>query len=251
MVVVAMQIERSMHAGWLSNTYLVFDRPGGHGVLIDTGGPCEPILEKIEALRLTVRHALCTHHHHDHVAHNGTYAKRLGCSICGHGAEREWFGSLDQELVDGQELQVGELRIRSLHIPGHTIGQLAFLVNDDSVFTGDTLFQGSVGGTRAPGHGTYQEIQHSIMDVLMRLPPTTRVFPGHMGATTIGEEWERNPFIRLWRKLETASETRCRVFGQPAKLLLSARDYDGGSKALVEFEDGRLDIAPGSRVEVR
>src|SRR5262245_55730501 len=64
-----MIVERTMHAGWLSNTYLVADRPGGHAVLIDTGGPSEPILEKIAEHRLTVSHVLCTHHHADHIAH--------------------------------------------------------------------------------------------------------------------------------------------------------------------------------------
>ena len=73
----------------------------------------------------------------------------------------------------------GGLRIRPLHIPGHTIGQLAFLVNDEMVFTGDTLFRRTVGGTRAPGHTTFEDIQHSLLEVLMKLPKETLVYPGH------------------------------------------------------------------------
>jgi glyoxylase-like metal-dependent hydrolase (beta-lactamase superfamily II) len=65
--------------------------------------------------------------------------------------------------------------------------QLAFLVDEERVFTGDTLFRGSVGGTRGPGHGTFDELQHSIMDVLMALPKATVVHPGHLEPTTIGE----------------------------------------------------------------
>jgi glyoxylase-like metal-dependent hydrolase (beta-lactamase superfamily II) len=244
-----MIIERTMDAGWLSNTYLVADKPGGHAVLIDTGGPTGPILEKIVELRLTVSHVLCTHHHVDHIAHNAEYTTRFGCPVCGHAAEREQFGGLDIELQDGDELVTGGLNVRALHVPGHTEGQLAYLVNDERVFTGDTLFRESVGGTRAPGHATFEELRHSIMDILMRLPKHTPVLPGHTDPTTIGEEWERNPFIRAWRGLTSPRETRCTAFGVPATLLLRARDYDGGTKCWVRFDEGnRLDVVPGSKV---
>jgi hydroxyacylglutathione hydrolase len=246
-----MIIERTMHSGWLSNTYLVADKPGGRAVLIDTGGPFAPIVDKIDELQLTVSHVLCTHHHEDHIAHNADYKTWFGCPICGHAAERELFGGLDIALEDGDELTTGGLAIRALHIPGHTEGQLAYLVNDERVFTGDTLFKDSVGGTRAPGHGTFDELQHSIMDVLMRLPKHTAVHPGHTDPTTIGHEWERNPFIRAWRGLETVREARCLALGQPATLLLRAPDYDGGTKCWVRFDEGnRLDVVPGSRVEL-
>ena len=79
-----MIIEKTMNRSYLSNTYLVADKPGGHAVLIDTGGPTGPILEKIEELRLNVSHVLCTHHHIDHVSHNADYKTRFGCPICGH-----------------------------------------------------------------------------------------------------------------------------------------------------------------------
>jgi glyoxylase-like metal-dependent hydrolase (beta-lactamase superfamily II) len=176
----------------------------------------------VEALRLTVSHVLRTHHHVDHIAHNADYKARFGCPICGHASERELFGGLDLEIGDGDELVTGGLNIRALHVPGHTQGQLAYLVNDERVFTGDTLFKASVGGTRAPGH---------------------------TDPTTIGEEWERNPFIRAWRGLDAERETRCTAFGLPAALLLRARDYDGGTKCWVRFDEGNcLDVLPGSRV---
>ena len=87
-----MIIEKTMNREYLSNTYLVADKPGGHAVLIDTGGPTGPILETIEALRLTVSHVLCTHHHIDHVSHNADYKSRFGCPVCGHTAESGLFG---------------------------------------------------------------------------------------------------------------------------------------------------------------
>lgn len=244
-----MIIERTMNPRWLSNSYLVADEPCGHGVIVDTGGPSEPILTKIEELGLRLTHVLCTHHHVDHVAHNADYVSRFGCPVAGHASERERFGGLDIELGDGDELSSGGLRVRALHIPGHTVGQLAFLVGQRDVFTGDTLFRRTVGGTRAPGHASFEELHHSIMEILMRLPGETAVHPGHTDPTTIGEEWSENPFIRAWHGLDLVNESRCTAFGEPATLLLRAPDYDGGSKCWVRFDQGqRLDIVPGSQV---
>ncbi len=244
-----MIISRSMHPDWLSNTWLVADREGGKAVIIDTGGPMAPILSKIEELRLELSHVLCTHHHYDHVENNAAYRQRFGCPVCGHGAERDLFGELDLELSDGDELRVGDLHIRALHLPGHTLGQLGFLIDEKRVFTGDTLFRGSIGGTRAPGHTSFEDLRHSLMDVLMVLPKETLVHPGHMAESSIGEEWQENPFIRAFRGLDQPGEQPCLAYGQPASLLLSARDYDGGQKCWVRFEAGRrLDVVPGSRV---
>jgi hydroxyacylglutathione hydrolase len=244
-----MIVERSLDPHWLSNTWLLADRPGGHGVIVDTGAPPAPILKVIEEQRLTVTHVLCTHHHPDHVKHNGDYAARLGCPVCGHRAERRWFGHLDLELEHGEELRSGELTVRVLHVPGHTVGQLAFLVDEHTVLTGDTLFRGSVGGTRARGHGTFEELRDSVLEVLLALPPQTTVLPGHMEATTVARELAENPFVRAWRgELPPGSEP-VTALGQPALLLLEARDYDGGTKAWVRFlEDGSQAVVPGSRV---
>jgi glyoxylase-like metal-dependent hydrolase (beta-lactamase superfamily II) len=244
-------IEKTMSDGWLSNTWLVGDREGGHAVLIDSGGPTAPILRAIEQQSLTLTHVLCTHHHIDHVQHNDEYKGRFGCPVCGHAREKELFGSLDVELNDGDEVVSGGLHVRALHTPGHTKGMLAFLINEQRVFTGDTLFRHSIGGTRAPGHTNFDDLQHSIMEVLMRLPHEMPVHPGHTDATTVGDEWENNPFIRMWRGVEQPGERRCTAFGQPATLLLSARDYDGGRKCWVRFDEGNvLDVVPGSQVKV-
>ena len=244
-----MIIEKTMDSGWLSNSYLVADRAGGSAVLIDTGGPADPHLSRIQELDLTVTHVLCTHHHVDHVTNNSLYHSRFGCPVCGHGAERQLFGELHRELADGEEIRSGGLFIRALHIPGHTIGQLAYLVNDREVFTGDTLFRGSVGGTRAPGHGTFEQLHHSILEILLQLPPKTVVRPGHTEPSTIGEELENNPFVRMWRGLDAPGSRRCTAFGKPATLFLRARDYDGGTKCWVRFDEtGEQATVPGSRV---
>jgi glyoxylase-like metal-dependent hydrolase (beta-lactamase superfamily II) len=243
-------VARSMDPRWLSNTYLVADGPGGHAVLVDGGAPPEPILAQIAQLGLRPTHLLCTHHHHDHVAHNDVYRRRFDVPVCGHAAERELFGRLDLELTDGQLLYSGSLQVRALHIPGHTVGQLAFVLDGQEVYTGDTLFRRSVGGTRGPGHASFADLKRSILDVLLALDPGTIVRPGHTESSTIGEELLHNPFVRAWRGQDPPGSAGCIALGKPATLLLRALDYDGGTKCWVRFEkDGREDVVPGSRVQ--
>ncbi len=239
-----------MQSEWLSNAYLVADEPGGHGVIVDSGGPSDPLLEAIERHDLTVEHLLLTHHHHDHVAENDVYKERLGVEILAHPLEAEELTDVDRTIEPGEALDIGGLRIEAIHTPGHTAGMLSFRVNDAEVLTGDTLFKGSVGGVRAPGSTSFEDLRASIMDVLMKLPPETTVRPGHTDPTTIGEEWERNAFVRVWRGLDPEGDEECRVGEETARLVLFAPDYDGGHKAWVRWTDsGRDDIVPGSMVE--
>ena len=239
-----------MSEQWLSNAYLVADEDGGHGVIIDSGAPPELLLEAIERHGLTVEHLLLTHHHHDHVSENHVYKERLGVEILAHPLEAERLMDVDRAIEPGEVLEIGGLRIDGLHTPGHTAGMLSFRVNDSDVFTGDTLFKGSVGGVRAPGSTSFEDLRTSIMDVLMKLPPETRVHPGHTDPTTVGDEWEQNAFVRVWRGLDPESSDRCRVGEEEATLVLFAPDYDGGHKAWVRWDEtGRDDIVPGSMVE--
>jgi len=244
-----MIIERSMHPEWLSNAYLVADRPGGHAVIVDSGGPSETLLAAIERHEVVPTHLLLTHRHGDHVAENHVYKERFGVEILAHPLEAEHLVDVDRAFEPGELLAVGDLRVDGLHTPGHTDGMLAFRVNDEHIFTGDTLFKGSVGGVRAPGSTSFDDLRRSIMQVLMKLPGGTRVHPGHSEPTTIAEEWERNPFVRLWRGLDEEGRGRCRVADEWATLVLWAPDYDGGHKAWVRWEEtGRDDIVPGSAV---
>ena len=136
-----------------------------------------------------------------------------------------------------------------LHTPGHTGGMLSLVVNGAEVFTGDTLFKGSVGGVKAPGSTGFEDLRRSIMDVLLELPPETTVRPGHTDPTTIGDEYEQNAFVRIWRGLDEESADRCTVWDKPATLVLWAPDYDGGHKAWVRWDESEEDdIVPGSQV---
>ena len=244
-----MIIERSLHPDWLSNTYLVADEPGGEAVAIDAGGPSRPLFEEAERQGLEVTHVLLTHHHHDHVVEAPAWKERFGATVLAHPLEAERVESCDGSIEAGEELDVGGLTIVGLHTPGHTDGMLSFQVNEEHVFTGDTLFKGSVGGVKAPASTTYDDLKASIMDVLMSLPPGTQLHPGHTDPTTVGEEWEQNAFIRVWRGLDDEGSEPCTVWEREATLVLWAPDYDGGHKAWIRWSDsGEDDIVPGSQV---
>jgi hydroxyacylglutathione hydrolase len=220
-----MLVHRSMHPQWLSNAYLVGDEPGGTGVFVDSGAPLEPLIRAAEEERLTVTHLLTTHSHPDHVAGDGELVERFGL-----------------EIVKG-DLETGALVVRALATPGHSDDGLSFVVNEIVCFTGDTLFRDAVGG------GDVDQVRHSVMDVLMPLPPEIRVLPGHTEETTIGREADENPFVRVWSGAEPEGTERVEVGGDPATLLVWSPDYDGKGKAWVRFDDGRERIVGGSRVD--
>ena len=245
-----MIVERSLHPDWLSNTYLVAAGPGGDGFLVDAGGPVRPLLERAERDGINVTHVLLTHHHHDHVAELAAVTTRFpDAEVLIHPQERELVDGATGDLNPGDELSIGGLGVRALHTPGHTRGMLSLLVDGAEVFTGDTLFKNSVGGVRAPGHTTYEDLKRSIMDVLLELPPETTIRPGHMDPTTVAEEREGNAFVRVWRGLDAEGSEQCTAMGEPATLVLLGDDYDGGHKAWVRWPDGADDIVPGSQVE--
>jgi hypothetical protein len=86
------------------------------------------------------------------------------------------------------------------------------------------------------------------MDTLLSLPPETRIHPGHTDPTTVADELEHNPFVRIWTGLDPEGEQACTALGKPATLILLADDYDGGHKAWVRWPDGSDDIVPGSQL---
>ncbi len=239
-----------MNESFLSNTYLVADELGSQAAMIDAGGPVKPLLDVLDRMRFSLTHVLLTHRHHDHVAELEEVLERHpGTPVLAHELERQELPQVTATMTPGQTIDCGALTIEPLHTPGHTAGMLSLLVNGADVFTGDTLFRRSVGGVRAPGHTTYADLKRSIMDTLLKLPPDTRIHPGHTDPTTVGDELEHNPFVRIWRGLDEEGSEPCTALGEPATLILMAEDYDGGHKAWVRWSDGSDDIVPGSRVE--
>src|SRR5438309_1662303 len=122
-----MILERSMHQGFLSNTYLVADEPGGTAVMIDAGGPVAPLLEKIDEHELTLSHVLLTHHHGDHVADLPAVLDRHpDVRVLTHPLEK--VEGVSGSVGPGQAVQTGRLAIKAIHTPGHTAGMLSFFV---------------------------------------------------------------------------------------------------------------------------
>ena len=210
-----------MDPGWLSNAYLVADEEGGTAVYVDSGAPLEPLQKAASEWGVTPTHVLRTHAHADHVVHED----ELGLPV-----------------VTGA-LTAGGLEVEAIPTPGHSDDMVCFVVNGELVFSGDTLFKDTVGG------GNVEQIRRSVMDVYMTMPHERRVFPGHTDETTIGREWEENPFVRVWRGVEPEGDEPVRVGGEDATLVVWSPDYDGKGKAWVRFADGRDAIVGGSRVE--
>lgn len=239
-----MIIERTMHETYLSNTWLLADRPGGHAVFIDAGAPIEPLLQRVTELDLTVTHILLTHEHHDHTFHLIELRERFGITEVGPGSHD-----------DGIEVTCGSMTIQALATPGHCPQHFAWLATDDdgdsACFTGDVLFHETVGGTLNGGPNGYEQLRHSIMDVLMRLPDNTKLCPGHVEETTVAHERAHNPFISAWSGSTTLDDASVQVAELPATRRLTAPDYDGGTKVWVQFADGRQAIVGGSMVTAR
>ncbi len=216
-----MLVERSIHPHYLSNAYLVADEEGGVALYVDSGAPLEPLLAAAKRWQVEPRLVLRTHSHADHVEHE----RELGLPVKTGAAT------------------IGGLSVEALSTPGHSDDMVAFVVSGEAVFTGDTLFRDSVGG------GDFVQVRRSVMDVLMGLPAEMRVLPGHTDETTIGREWEENPFVRVWRGVEPEGTEPVRVGGEKGILIVWSPDYDGGGKAWVRFSGGRDAIVGGSRVE--
>jgi hydroxyacylglutathione hydrolase len=216
-------VARSLDPQYLSNTYLVGDVEGGTAVFVDSGGPMEPLHAFAREHGLTPTHVLRTHSHLDHVI----YESELGLPV-----------------VTGP-LEAGGLSIEALPTPGHSDDMVCFVVSDGSgeelVFSGDTLFKDSVGG------GDFGVVKSSVMDIYMAMPHERRLLPGHTDESTIGREWDENPFVRVWRG-EPEGTDRVTVRGTPATLVVWSPDYDGKGKAWVRFDDGTDAIVGGSSV---
>ncbi len=196
-----------------ANAWLAWDEAPGDGVLVDAGAEAGRLLEALsdEGLRLVA--ILQTHAHGDHIAALPEVVAATGAPVYLHPDAEPMLRSPEANLsayaglpvsaavdtvpvADGERLQLLGREVRVLHTPGHAPGSVCYyFVDDGMVFTGDALFQGSIGRTDFPG-GSHERLVRGIRAKLLALPDETRVLPGHMGPTTIGAERRTNPFLR-------------------------------------------------------
>ena len=206
---------RCMVAGdFFTNCYVVWGGAAGQAVLIDPADDASALLELLDGLGLVPQAVLLTHGHYDHIlAVPGLRERWPSLPVWCHPldvpqalTERDMgrtyptvaaFGSL-RPLAQGQELNLAGMTFRVLHTPGHTPGSVTFQAGD-ALFTGDTLFRGSIGRTDFAG-GNDAQMAGSLAR-LAALEGDFRIFPGHQGATTLEEERRRNPWLRAAAKL--------------------------------------------------
>ena len=244
-----MIVEVSTHSGWLSNAYVVGDEDGGTAVAIDSGAPLGPLFTVLDRHRLDLAAVLCTHRHGDHISGNAELVSKTGAAVFALGQETGHIPGAEP-LDDGEERTWGGLRVKTLHLPGHTAGQCGFLIDGVGLFTGDCLFKGSLGGTVGPASSGFADARRAVERIL-ELPDDTTIYPGHAGATTVGREKAESPLVRVMIGADPEGDRRCTALGRPGRLIALADDYDGGTKGWVRFDDdGSEAIVPGSRLEI-
>ena len=204
---------RMFTVGQIAENCFMFRRDGSERALIvDPGDEPERILDAADELGVTVEGILLTHTHFDHIGAAAPIAKATGAPVWCPEVETPvladinafvpWPGfgpyesyEADHTLRGGEKLELAGFEIDVIFTPGHSPGHVTYSVRDEAaIFSGDVLFQGSVGRTDLPG-GDWGTLVDSIRNLVESHPPETKVYPGHMGITTLGAERSTNPFL--------------------------------------------------------
>lgn len=195
-----------------ANNYLVVDEVSKEAILIDCSDYVEEIINYVKKNNLKVKYILLTHGHFDHVLGINRMNEVLGAKVYVHEGDKEqvvntravmtMFGlptegvenpKITATLSDAGELTLGNQVIKVIETPGHTPGGVCYLIGD-CLFSGDTLFHGTIGRTDLPG-GSFQQIKHSVKDILFALDENIKVYPGHGEPTSIGYEKKFNDIV--------------------------------------------------------
>jgi len=199
-----------------ANCYIAYCENTRKAAVIDPGADGQLILNRIRYEGLDVERILLTHGHFDHIGAVKFLKEQMGAIVAIHSGDAQALTDAGQNLSafmgepvvqvppdvllrEGDIIAFGDERMEVLHTPGHSEGSVCFAVNGPvkAVFTGDTLFQGSIGRSDFPG-GSYDQLIDSIRDKLLVLDDDYIIYPGHGARSTIGAERAANPFIRYY-----------------------------------------------------
>jgi hydroxyacylglutathione hydrolase len=204
---------RIFTVGMVQENCYLFRRDGSdRALIVDPGDEADKLLGAVEGLGVTLDGILLTHTHFDHIGAVAPVARATGAEVWVPEIERPVLADInsyvpfpgfgpfedyeaEHTLSGGETLELAGFQIDVLFTPGHSPGHVTFSIPDEqAVFSGDVLFQGSVGRTDLPG-GDWPTLLESIRSLVDELPPETTVYPGHMGVTTLGAERASNPFL--------------------------------------------------------
>ncbi len=208
---VPMRIQQYVVSVCATNCYFAINDDTKEVLIIDPGASAKQLADKVKEHGLKPAGILLTHGHFDHAAAAEELSQLLDVKVYAHEAEREtletpglnlsgWEAKseayhADVYVKDEQELELAGFKVRVLFTPGHTVGGCCYhFVEQGALFSGDTLFEGSIGRTDFP-KGSASQLIRAIKDKLMTLPDETAVYPGHGNMTGIGMERVNNPFL--------------------------------------------------------
>jgi hydroxyacylglutathione hydrolase len=198
-----MKVKRLPVGVYAANCYIVMDEDTKETAIIDPGGDADEIIEAADEMKAKVKYVLLTHGHKDHTGAASEVAEHYGAALAinekdarvspADFLEGKFSKEAEISLKDGVVLRLGNSEMKCIETPGHTSGGVSFLI-DSMLFTGDTLFSGSIGRTDLGG-GDLFTIISSIKGKIMTLDDDTIVLPGHGPQTTVKRERVSNPYI--------------------------------------------------------
>lgn len=201
-----MELKRMPVGIYQANCYILMDKESKEGIIVDPGDTANLILQEVNNMGCKVKYILLTHGHVDHVSavkevrdalkapvyinEKDEEAMLKGLDLFG---TPETCGVADFKIKEGDTFKIGEREIKCIETPGHSLGGMCFLIGN-IIFTGDTLFESSIGRTDFYG-GNFEMLISSIKEKILTLPEDTLVLPGHGMETTIAKEKVSNPFL--------------------------------------------------------